>query len=80
MSNQFEILVDFLRRCGDEVEGRALTEPSEEVQKQLRALARGEVVAADRRELMLQLSGHPDWVERLALEVRALRPGRPAGS
>ena len=75
MSNPFELLVEFLRRYGDEVEGRALTEPSAEVLKQLQALARGEVPEAERRELMRQLSAHPNWVERLALEVRALRSG-----
>ena len=80
MSNQFELLVEFLRRYGDEVEGRALAEPSEEVRKQLQALARGEVPETERRELMRQLSTHPDWVERLALEVRALRSGNPTGN
>jgi len=73
MSNSFELLVEFLRRFDDEVEGRALTEPPEPVQRQLQALARGEVSEADRRELMRQLSANPDWVARLAAEVQALR-------
>jgi hypothetical protein len=73
MSNSFEMLVEFLQRFGDEVEGRALVEPPEPVQRQLEALARGEVSETDRRELMRQLSTHPEWVARLAAELQALR-------
>ena len=74
MSNSFEILAEFLRRYGDEVEGRAVVETPDEVLRQLGALARGEVPEPERRELMCQLKANPEWVARLAAEVRALRP------
>lgn len=76
MANTFEILADFLNRFDREVEGRELQELPPEVRLKLRDLARGALSDSERNELFLLLSRNPDWVGRLAEEVKALRPGR----
>ncbi len=73
MPNTFQILAGFLDRFGEEVEGRALQEPSEDVELKLRDLARGTLPAAQRAEAISLLHGHPQWIEWLAHEVKALR-------
>ena len=82
MSSTFEILAGFLDRCGKEVEGRALQEPTAELTSKLAQFARGELPEAERTEVMKLLSGNPDWIWRLAKEVKALRvePERAPGS
>jgi hypothetical protein len=73
MPNDFELLVGFLERHGDEVEGRELAEPPARVRGQLRALARGDLGETERQELLALLGQNPGWVARLAEEVKALR-------
>lgn len=74
MSNTFEILTGFLERFGEEVEGRALSEPGGEVVEQLKLLARGNLPDEKRPALFELLNQHPDWLARLAGEIKALRP------
>ena len=75
MANDFEILAGFLAKFGDEVEGRELQEPPRNIQAQLRELARGNLPETERTQLFSLLSQNPQWLGRLADEVRALRTG-----
>ena len=78
MTNSFELLAAFLDRFGDEVEGRELAEPPEDIQIQLRALALGRLPGAERDSLFSLLRRNPEWIAQLADEVKALRsqPGQ----
>jgi len=73
MPNTFEILTGFLDRYEADVEGRELREPPDEIRVQLRALARGDLARTEQDDLMAILGQHPDWIARLADEVKALR-------
>jgi len=76
MTNTFQILAAFLDRFEDEVEGRELHEPTPELQARLRDFARGKLPGAEQKELMGLLNQNPQWIGRLAQEVKALR-GKP---
>jgi len=73
-TNTFTILAGFLDRFGTEVEGRQLQEPTEEFARKLVQFARGELSERERAQVMSLLSLNPDWIWRLAQEVKALRP------
>jgi hypothetical protein len=73
MDKTFQILAEFLDRYGEEVEGRELQALPEDVQCKLRDFARGTLPAAQRTELIGLLHGHPQWIDRLAQEVKTLR-------
>jgi hypothetical protein len=73
MANEFEILAGFLAKFGDEVEGRELPEPPKNVQAQMQALARGNLAESERAQLLSLLNENPQWLGRLADEVKALR-------
>ena len=73
MTNTFQILATFLDRFEDEVEGRELQEPTEEALAKLRDFARGKLRGVEQRELLGLLNQNPQWIGRLAQEVKALR-------
>ena len=73
MDKTFQILAEFLDRYGEEVEGRELQVLPEDVQCKLRDFARGTLPATQRTELIGLLHGHPQWIDRLAQEVKTLR-------
>ena len=73
MENIFGLLTRFLERYDGDVEGREVQEPAEDVRLKLQALARGELKANDQRELLTLLTQNPQWIPRLADEVKALR-------
>jgi hypothetical protein len=75
MSNTFKILAGFLERFEDEVEGRELEQPTEEIQTKLRDFARGKLRGPEQGEVIKLLSSNPQWVGRLAQEVKGLREG-----
>ena len=79
MPETFEILAGFLERFGAEVEGRELEEPSEETKSKLQQLARGELSEPERVNLFGLLNQHPQWIGRLAQEVKALRTDKNPG-
>ncbi len=74
MAHGFKTLVDFLEDFAGEVEGRARTDPPDEVRAMFRAFARGELPETDREELVHLLKANPQWASLLAEEVKALRP------
>ena len=73
MRNTFQVLAGFLERFSDEVEGRELQEPTAEIQTKLCDFARGELPEAERNKMMGLLSQNPQWIARLAEEVKGLR-------
>jgi hypothetical protein len=80
-ANTFEILSGFLDRFEAEVQGRtSLQEPTEEISRRLQQFARGELLESERVTMIDLLSRNPDWVWRLAQEVKALRPDSGASS
>jgi hypothetical protein len=76
MSNSFEILAGFLDRFGNEVEGRELQEPPENIQMQLRAFAKGDLAEPAHEELLSLLNQNLSWIAWLAAEVKAMRTER----
>jgi hypothetical protein len=79
MPDTFQILAKFLERFSDEVQGRELQEPTEEIKAKLQRLARGALPKAEKTDLFAQLNRNPEWIAWLAREVKGLR-GRGAGA
>jgi len=73
MKNNFEILAKFLEKFGDEVEGREFAELTPEVRTKLQQFANGSLPAAEQGELIERLSQNPEWIARLAADVKAMR-------
>ena len=80
MPTDFEILTSFLDQFNDEVGGRTLTEPDEEMRAKLRAFARGELPETEREALVSALNENPGWVEILAEEAKRARREGESGS
>jgi len=73
MKNHFEILAKFLEKFGDEVEGHEFAALTPEVQAKLQQFARGSLPPAEQGELIERLSQNPEWISRLAADVKSLR-------
>ena len=73
MKNQFEILAKFLEKYGDEVEGREFAELTPDVKAKLQQFAQGKLPAGEQNSLIEHLSQNPEWVARLAADVKSLR-------
>jgi len=80
MRDTFQILAKFLERFGDEVEGRELQEPTDDVKVKLHQLAHGTLPESQRGALFALLHGHPHWLAWLAREVKAMREANPGGT
>ncbi len=75
MSDKFEILLKFLERFDEEVQGRELSEPEGAAKTKLERLARGTLPDREQPEVFALLDRNPEWIGWLAQEVKALRPG-----
>jgi hypothetical protein len=73
MSERLQILLKFLERFDDEVQGRELAEPAEEAKDKLQRFARGTLPEKEQTEVFILLDSHPDWTAWLAKEVKGLR-------
>ena len=73
MNNAFQILTGFLDRYDDEVQGRGLSEPGDDLKVKLQQLAQGNLRGSEQAELMGLLSHQPEWIGLLAAQVKALR-------
>ena len=73
MNNAFQILTGFLDRYDNEVEGRELAEPGDDVKLKLHQLAQGNLRGNEQTELMGLLNHQPQWIGLLAAQVKALR-------
>lgn len=70
-TDPFNILAGFLDHFGREVEGRELSEPTQEAKAKLEQLARGTLPDAEQAEVWDLLNQNPEWVHWLAQEVKA---------
>jgi hypothetical protein len=73
MSERLQILLKFLERFDDEVQGRELSEPADEAKDKLQRFARGTLPEKEQTEVLILLDRHPDWTAWLAKEVKGLR-------
>ena len=73
MNPDFQILLDFLGRCGPEVSGRGFTTPSSEAAIRLQRFAVGDADDAERAEICRMLQMHPAWLRWLADRVKMAR-------
>jgi hypothetical protein len=73
MAERPQILLKFLERFDDEVQGRELTEPAEETKIKLREFARGTLPEKEQTEIFVLLDRNPEWTAWLAKEVKGLR-------
>ena len=73
MAERLQILLKFLERFDDEVQGRELLEPAQETKDKLQRFARGTLTDQEQTEMFILLDRHPDWTAWLAKEVRGLR-------
>jgi hypothetical protein len=73
MAERLQILLKFLERFDDEVQGRELSEPAEETKNKLQRFARGTLTEDEQTEIFILLDRHPDWTAWLAKEVKGLR-------
>ena len=73
MAERLQILLKFLERFDDEVQGREFSEPTEDTKIKLRDFARGTLSENDQTEIFVLLDGHPEWTAWLANEVKGLR-------
>jgi len=73
MKNEFEILARFLEKYGAEVEGREFSELTPEIRTKLERFARGSLPPAEQGELIERLGQNPEWISRLAAEVKSMR-------
>ena len=75
MAKGLEILLKFLERFDDEVQGREISEPSEDAKTRLQRFARGTLPEDEQTEVFDLLDRHPEWTAWLAKEVKGLRGG-----
>ena len=75
MAERPQILLKFLERFDDEVQGRELSEPADETKIILQRFARGTLPEKEQTEVFVLLDGHPEWTAWLAKEVKGLRSG-----
>lgn len=73
MAERLEILLKFLDRFDDEVEGRELSEPSEETKVKLQRFARGTLSQQEQTEVFVLLDRNPKWTAWVAKEVKEFR-------
>ena len=73
MAERLEILLKFLDRFDDEVEGRELSEPSEETKVKLQRFARGTLSQQEQTEVFVLLDRNPEWTAWVAKEVKEFR-------
>jgi hypothetical protein len=73
MTERLQILLKFLERFDDEVQGRERTEPAEDTKIKLRDFARGTLPEKEQTEIFVLLDQNPDWTAWLASEVKGLR-------
>jgi hypothetical protein len=73
MAEREQILLKFLERFDDEVQGRGLSEPPEDAKVRLQRFARGTLPEDEQTEVLVLLDLHPEWTAWLATEVKGLR-------
>jgi hypothetical protein len=75
MAERLQILLKFLERFDDEVQGRELSEPADDAKVKLQRFARGTLSEDEQTEIFVLLDRNPEWTAWLAKEVKAMRSG-----
>jgi hypothetical protein len=73
MNNDFQVLVEFLSRCGPEATGHATSAPQTEEAAKLLRFAAGQCNETERHEICNLLRLHPAWLRWLADRVKLAR-------
>jgi len=73
VNDTFAILAGFLERFGNDVEGRGVSEPTQEAKAKLERLAAGALPDAEQAEMWALLNQNPQWLGWLAQQVKARR-------
>ena len=73
VSNDFNILIEFLDHSGPEVSGRSQSQPDNEDATKLLRFASGACDEEERKEVCEMLRMHPAWLRWLADRVRMSR-------
>jgi hypothetical protein len=73
MNKDFQVLVEFLDRCGPEVTGHATSTPQTEEAAKLLRFATGKCDETERHEICNLLRLHPAWLRWLADRVKLAR-------
>jgi hypothetical protein len=73
MNEEFSVLLEFLDRCGPEVQGHALGVLNERQEAQIERFIAGVCNESERRELAQFLQLHPAWIRRIADRVKMAR-------
>ena len=73
MAERLQIVLKFLERFEDEVQGREVSEPPEDAKIRLQRFARGNLPEDEQTEVLVLLDRHPEWTAWLAKEVKGLR-------
>jgi hypothetical protein len=76
MTEKFQVLLKFLDRFDDEVQGREKSEPAGETKVKLRRFARGTLPEPEQPEVFALLDRNPEWAAWLAEEVKGQRGGK----
>ncbi len=74
MNNAFQVLSDFLERFGPDVQAHSLEGIPAELRRRLLEFAQGSLSDQGRADLAELLKEQPQWVERLAAEIKSRRP------
>lgn len=75
MAERLQILLKFLERFDDEVQGREMLEPADDAKVKLQRFARGTLTETEQTEVFVLLDRNPEWTAWLAKEVKGLRQG-----
>ena len=75
MTERLQVLLKFLERFDDEVQGREVSEPAEETKIMLKRFAQGTLPEKEQTEVFVLLDRNPQWTAWLAKEVKGLRAG-----
>jgi hypothetical protein len=73
MAERLQILLKFLERFDDEVQGRVLSEPAEETKIKLQHFAQGTLSEKEQTEVFVLLDRNPEWTAWLANQVKDMR-------
>ncbi len=80
MDTDFQIIVEFLARCGTEVEGHAVAAPKTKEAELLIRFATGTCTAEERAKACGLIQLHPLWLGWVSTRVKAMRIDPPAFS
>jgi len=79
MSDDFSLVMEFIERCGPDVEGHGLVGLRSEQSAMIERFLAGRSDEAERRELSRFLQMHPAWIRWIAERMKTVRDLNGAG-